>query len=87
MGALPALYAPWIEEALGHPLPDESRATCDRCVMMTRGEVDDPDVPYDPVTRCCTYTPHLPNFLVGAILGDGGPWPTCSRGGSIRARG
>ena len=28
---------------------------------------------FDPVTRCCTYLPDLPNFLVGGILSDTDP--------------
>jgi hypothetical protein len=28
---------------------------------------------FDPQTKCCTYLPFLPNFLVGMILRDGSP--------------
>lgn len=33
---LPALYAGWLEDLLGAPIPRESRATCDDCAMPQR---------------------------------------------------
>ncbi len=71
-GVLPPLYEPWVEEVVGGPLPVESRATCSSCAMLPRGGVDDPDEPFDPSTKCCTYTPFLPSFLAGAVLAEGG---------------
>jgi hypothetical protein len=28
--------------------------------------------PFDPTSKCCTYVPYVPNFLVGAMLAEGG---------------
>ncbi len=49
----------------------ETRATCDDCAMCDKGQ--NPGVKIDffqPGLKCCTYHPHLPNYLVGAILSD-----------------
>lgn len=70
---LPVLYRPWIAALVGGPVPAESEATCDRCAMLSppsgpAGTSD--DIYFDPRSKCCTYIPALPNFLVGRILGD-----------------
>lgn len=56
-------------EALEAPLPRETEATCDDCAMLpAEGHTGDPTAFFDPVSRCCSYLPDLPNFLVGGIL-------------------
>jgi hypothetical protein len=35
---------------------------------------------FDPVVKCCTYVPDLPNFLVGGILSDTDPATDAGRG-------
>jgi hypothetical protein len=70
---LPALFARWMVEALGRPIPRERRASCDACVMCAPGQDEGPDARlyfFDPALKCCTFTPALPNFLVGRILQD-----------------
>src|SRR5206468_1973039 len=72
---LPPLYAVWMREALGRPIPEEKEATCDDCVMLAKG-CEAPQTSgffFDPQTKCCTYVPELPNFLVGRILADSDP--------------
>jgi hypothetical protein len=71
-GTLPALYARWIEAIIQGPLPVETEATCSDCVMCSRtGEpADTEQFFFDSGSKCCTYTPTLSNFVVGAILGD-----------------
>lgn len=73
---LPPLYAGWISELLGgNPIPSEGRATCDNCAMLPpAGESRVSSSHYfKPETKCCTYLPALPNFLVGRILEDDDP--------------
>ncbi len=67
---LPAPYDRWVRQMLGRVPAAESRATCHDCAMCAK-----PDTPtvaqrivFDPLTRCCTYQPHLPNFLAGGVL-------------------
>jgi hypothetical protein len=74
-GDLPPLYAAWVDEILRAPIPKETRATCDDCVMLAPGGSwpTGSGYAFDPTTKCCTYVPELPNFLVGRILSDGDP--------------
>jgi hypothetical protein len=78
---LPALYARWIEAIIHGPLPDEIEATCNDCVMCSRpGESGETEqFFFDKGSKCCTYTPTLSNFMVGAILGDSAPSMTTGR--------
>jgi hypothetical protein len=69
--SLPPLYAAWIDELLEKkPVPDETEATCDDCVLCPREGVPTPFGAdhLNPDTKCCTYTPDLPSYLVGRIL-------------------
>jgi hypothetical protein len=67
----PPLYAPWVNQLLGGPIPNEERATCQSCAMCTPIGIAAPsDVSFNPATKCCAYTPSIPNFLAGAILLD-----------------
>jgi hypothetical protein len=70
--ALPGLYPKWVTELLGGAIPRESRATCNTCAMRPREGQESGAAAYffDPVVKCCTYVPTLPNFLVGRILSD-----------------
>ncbi len=68
---LPPLYARWMAELLQGPLPRETEATCDDCAMLpAEGKQEHGSAYFDPVAKCCSYQPTLPNFLVGAILAD-----------------
>jgi hypothetical protein len=73
--ALPPLYAGWIRELLGGAIPRETEATCDDCAMCSGepGPGQGSEHFFDPHSKCCTYTPELPNFLVGRVLLDEDP--------------
>jgi hypothetical protein len=74
--SLPPLYAPWIEGVLGGPVPEERHATCSACAMCkpTAAKAATASLTlFDPATKCCTYVPTLPNFLVGLILENDDP--------------
>jgi len=70
--AFPALQMAWLADLLPGPLPNEPNATCESCAMLP--PVDAPpeerSAYFHPSTKCCTYHPSLPNFLVGRILED-----------------
>jgi len=72
---LPPLYAAWVAELLPGVIPRESQATCDDCAMCAHGEEQErpPEDYFDPAVKCCSYIPHLSNFLVGRILADNDP--------------
>jgi hypothetical protein len=79
---LPRLYAPWIDEVLGGPLPEEHHATCSACAMckpMNAKAATASLTVFDPDTKCCTYVPTLPNFLLGLILEDDDPSSAAGR--------
>jgi len=76
VSALPPLYARWIEEVLDGPVPAEPHATCSACAMCppTAAKAATASLTtFDPSTKCCTYVPTLPNFLVGRVLEDEDP--------------
>jgi hypothetical protein len=71
--ALPPLYDHWLRVITGGPIPAETKATCDHCAMLPPpGEVATATY-FHPVTKCCAFQPHLPNFLAGRILSDPDP--------------
>ena len=82
--SLPDLHAAWARALLaGAPLPVERRAECAACPMCA-GEAP-PGRGFAAESRCCTYVPALPNFLVGAILSARGPGALQAQAG-VRAR-
>lgn len=69
-----------MDEFLGAPLPVEVRSTCSDCAMARRPEhACKSDIVFLPNTKCCTFTPELPNFLVGAVLADASPEAAAGR--------
>jgi hypothetical protein len=73
-GILPPVYRPLFDPFFDRPKVVETRATCDKCAMCDHGTPS--PVPMDyfrPDTKCCTFHPQLPNYLVGAILADPSP--------------
>ncbi len=72
VGALPALYGRWLEAVLPGQLPVEIEATCSDCAMCRQQEIsaDQSQLYFDRYSKCCTYSPSLPNFMVGGILED-----------------
>ncbi len=84
---LPPLYAAWMDQILAGPIPEETEATCEHCAMCNKGDARLTGATnfFNPQTKCCTYMPRLPNFLVGRILQD--PDPDLLRGRiSVEAR-
>jgi hypothetical protein len=84
---LPPLYERWIEKLLGSPIPPEEEATCQNCAMVADpdGAESEDQTFFDSTTRCCTYLPDLPNFLVGRILAETDPRLAAGRR-SVQAR-
>jgi hypothetical protein len=72
-GALPPLHSAWLDALTGiHDPPSEPKATCADCVMCGGVERSASRVTFSPNVKCCSYVPHLANFLVGrSLLGAG----------------
>lgn len=74
-GMLPPIYRPLVDRFFDKSKIEETRATCDNCAMCHSGDRESPVAMeyFRPDTKCCTYFPQLPNYLVGAILADRSP--------------
>lgn len=72
---LPPLYASWLEQHLGGPIPAEREATCAQCAMLRpeASAVRRGQTYFRPDVKCCSYVPTLPNFLVGQARADDDP--------------
>ncbi|MFL5813939.1 MAG: hypothetical protein ACJ763_10215 [Bdellovibrionia bacterium] len=77
--SLPSLYSPLFPTLLKQEIPEETKATCANCAMCEAScenpvdAVDGTRRFFRPDTKCCTFHPKLPNYLVGAILRDDSP--------------
>jgi hypothetical protein len=70
----PPIYRDLLPSLFERPAIDETRATCDDCAMCDKGKPAPVPMEYfKPDLKCCTYHPHLPNYLVGSILMDTDP--------------
>jgi Fe-S-cluster containining protein len=76
LDTLPALYRSVFPSFFQSSVPVETKATCSSCAMCEGANpipiesVDGVNRFFRPDTKCCTYHPRLPNYLVGAILAD-----------------
>jgi hypothetical protein len=75
VSSLPPVYKDLLSPELDKPAVKETRADCANCQMCNQGTMppEAEAVYFRPDTKCCTYHPSLPNFLVGAILKDASP--------------
>jgi hypothetical protein len=70
---LPPLYGPLLPALFDRPAVVETRATCGDCAMCDKSGGATPSFElgfFRPDIKCCSYHPTLPNYLVGATLGD-----------------
>lgn len=71
---LPAVYHSILPEFFDRPLGEERFATCNECTMCPPPVPDLPaDAYFSPSTKCCTFHPTLPNYLVGGLLDAAAP--------------
>lgn len=67
---LPSLYSKWLSKELLELPMNETKADCVNCTMACSRQAG--DLLFHPDLKCCTYYPYVANFLVGAILEQGG---------------
>jgi hypothetical protein len=78
--ALPPLHSAWLGTLTGvHDQPSEPKATCDDCVMCAGVERSGSRVTFSPDVKCCSYIPHVANFLAGRALAGPGRWSVLQR--------
>src|SRR5262245_4546633 len=70
---LPTLYASWLNQLLEAPIPAETEASCENCVMCDVSGRNTSGINFHSASKCCTYIPDLPNYLIGAIFRDPDP--------------
>ena len=73
---LPLLYHRLLPQFFEQPVAVEAFATCSNCIMVCGDESHAPLLtrrPYRPDTKCCTFQPNLPNYLVGGLLASDDP--------------
>jgi hypothetical protein len=88
---LPSLYRRFLPPFFSMPVAPERRATCKQCAMVATNGDTAPEgrSSFSPQTKCCTYQPTVPNYLVGALLADTGDHLEEGRArirGAIRSR-
>ncbi len=71
--ALPRSYDRILPAIFDETPPPERKATCNDCTMCAPKDPLPGVAYFRPDTKCCTYQPHLPNYLVGALLSDPDP--------------
>jgi hypothetical protein len=74
--SVPAFYHSFLPQVFQLKIPPEPFSDCFKCPMIagSRDELSqDLSKPFAPDTKCCTFTPRLPNYMAGAILSDYDP--------------
>lgn len=64
---IPALYHHFLPSFIHEPVPKESIATCNNCIVQKN--INN----YFVNTKCCVYYAQLPNYLLGGLLMDERP--------------
>lgn len=74
LDSFPAIYRQLLPEFFEQHVPEESLATCHACAMCTPNEGGAAlgSAGFNLGTKCCSFHPALPNYLVGGILADSG---------------
>lgn len=62
------MYRAFLPDFFGSPVPEESLATCRKCVVAHPARVPPAPGVLTPETKCCSFHPTQPNYLVGAVL-------------------
>lgn len=71
--ALPVLQRGWLYDLTGIRNPrSEQKATCADCVMCGDVGQSGSRIRFSPDVKCCSYVPHLANFLAGRALAGPG---------------
>jgi hypothetical protein len=76
----PSLYEKLLPPFFERQVPEETKATCGSCTMCDAASAPalGATTLFRADTKCCTYHPKLPNYLVGGLLAD--PRPELAEG-------
>lgn len=70
---IPEIYHPFLPEFFHQEIPPEPFSDCSACPMISTGTESretEGSRPFSRETKCCTFTPRIPNYMVGGILSD-----------------
>lgn len=68
---LPKLYHTFFPDFFENLVPVEVFSDCSNCSMICKGNKSNMALkPFNEKTKCCTYIPNIPNYLVGNILSE-----------------
>tara|TARA_Y100001935_G_scaffold255367_1_gene267986 strand:- start:3016 stop:4074 length:1059 start_codon:yes stop_codon:yes gene_type:complete len=67
---LPHIYQSFLPDIFNQHIPVEQYADCSNCNMCKPTTIVEDQRFFSPVTKCCTFKPIVPNYLVGGILID-----------------
>jgi Fe-S-cluster containining protein len=71
--SIPEFYHRLLPEVFHFEIPSEPFANCADCPLIC-SDVSEVGKnlakPFSPETKCCTFSPRIPNYMVGAILSD-----------------
>ncbi len=68
---MPPIIRKLLPSSFNENKPSESFADCLNCPMCAKNEDKHSDQRYfSPNTKCCTFSPILPNYVVGVLLND-----------------
>lgn len=71
---LPQCYSLFLPPFFKNPIPIESAATCRNCAMQEKPDSHThASINFSSKTKCCTYHPEIPNYLVGALMSSVDP--------------
>lgn len=71
LNELPDLYNGLLPSVFEKEIPKEELATCNNCVMTKKDAYAHiPGAFFNPNTKCCTYHPAIPNYLLGALFAN-----------------
>ena len=67
---LPSIYRHLLPDIFNRDIPVEQYADCSNCNMCQPTDIVPDQRFFSPKTKCCTFKPIIPNYLVGGILAD-----------------
>ena len=71
---LPQCYSLFLPPFFTNPISIESAATCRNCAMQEQPDSHThASINFSSKTKCCTYHPEIPNYLVGALMSSVDP--------------
>lgn len=73
---IPDIYHRFLPDIFTMEIPQEYFTNCVQCPMIPSDDdmsQNSGEKPFSPSTKCCTFTPRIPNYMVGGILNDTSP--------------